>query len=408
MENEVQAEKKKRARWRGRGCVVERRPGVWRVIISLGRDPLTGKPTQKSETVSGTRNDAKKRLTAMLKDLDDGKIVRTDRITVGGWLDDWYARFVVPGMRLNSAAAYANALKRLKPIIGSKQLQKLQRADVTAALLKLTASGLGSSTVRLYHTCLQSALSVAMEQGLIVSNPSARAKGLPKPKATNADCMTPQEAMAYRVASKSDPFMHTFISLALATGARQSELLALRREDIDTKANTIRIERQLLRPQIRQADGTFSEPIYGPPKSGGTRVVRVDAETMIVLAEHAAHQRKVRMAAGPRYHDAGLVFGREPGHLTEREPDALGWPLRQSVLRDRFKAMAKAAKLRVVHLHTLRHTHATWLLGANTPVADVAARLGHSPVVLLNTYAHAVPRHEDAGIAAVGAMLYGK
>jgi integrase len=54
------------------------------------------------------------------------------------------------------------------------------------------------------------------------------------------------------------------------------------------------------------------------------------------------------------------------------------------------------------------HTHATWLLGANTPVADVAARLGHSPVVLLNTYAHAVPRHEDAGIAAVGAMLYGK
>src|SRR4051812_37538437 len=73
------AKKPKRKRNTGRGYIKERRPGVWKIIVG-----------GKGATVHGARADAEKRLTALLKELDDGKAIPRDNVTVGEWLLHWH------------------------------------------------------------------------------------------------------------------------------------------------------------------------------------------------------------------------------------------------------------------------------------------------------------------------------
>jgi integrase len=360
----------------------EQRANVWKVAASNGRHPLTGKPHYLRKTVHGSKKDAEKELTAMFDAIDKGKVVHRDDVKVKDWLNHWHTTFIVPRLRLNTVEGYRDAIKAwLVPRLGNKLVQKLTRAEVAAALLDMTASGLSASTVRQAYVILHQALDVAVDHNLILANPAAKSKGKPRLKPTRApEEISPTEAVQILKAAKAfdatqdSQMMHVFVALALAVGARQGELLGLPWKHIDIPKCIVTIERQLLRVGTKTPDGTYTEPLYGPPKRGGTRRVKVDPATMLLLERHLAAQRKLKVKWGPAYHDSGLVFGREPQHLTEREDNALGRPLRANVVRHTFKRLLKAANLRQVRLHALRHCAATMMLSAGVPVPDVAAR----------------------------------
>jgi integrase len=80
------------------------------------------------------------------------------------------------------------------------------------------------------------------------------------------------------------------------------------------------------------------------------------------------------------YHDFGLVFAKDWGEL-RRRGEFLGQPLQANNLGERsFDRLIKAANVRRIKFHGLRHTCATLLLQAGEPVHVVAQRLGHSDV----------------------------
>ena len=80
------------------------------------------------------------------------------------------------------------------------------------------------------------------------------------------------------------------------------------------------------------------------------------------------------------YHDHGLVFAKEYGDLTNRA-DLIGQPLQANHLGERhFDPLIKAAKVKRITFHGMRHTCATLLLQANEPVHVVSKRLGHARV----------------------------
>lgn len=68
-----------------------------------------------------------------------------------------------------------------------------------------------------------------------------------------------------------------------------------------------------------------------------------------------------------------------------------GEPLHPSTWGHMFNDHVKALGLRRIRLHDLRHTAATLMLQAGVAPVVVAGILGHSPAVLLSTYAHALP-----------------
>jgi hypothetical protein len=66
----------------------ERQPGVWELIVSVGRDPLSGKWKRRSRTVRGTKRDAQRALADLVHDVTNGAVKPAD-ITVGATLDRW-------------------------------------------------------------------------------------------------------------------------------------------------------------------------------------------------------------------------------------------------------------------------------------------------------------------------------
>ena len=108
------------------------------------------------------------------------------------------------------------------------------------------------------------------------------------------------------------------------------------------------------------------------------------------------------------YHDLGLVFAKECGDLHGRE-DSLGFPLQMDNLGQReFARLIKAADVRIIKFHGLRHTAATLLFQAGAPAKVVHEPLGHRRIeVTLAIYAHVLPSMQQEAAATFGGILHG-
>ena len=99
------------------------------------------------------------------------------------------------------------------------------------------------------------------------------------------------------------------------------------------------------------------------------------------LRAHRKRQVEERLAAGPRWREAGLVF-----------TSSVGTPLDARNLTRTFKAILRQVGLPAIRYHDLRHTAATLLLAQGVDPRTIMETLGHSQISLtLNTYTHVVP-----------------
>lgn len=121
------------------------------------------------------------------------------------------------------------------------------------------------------------------------------------------------------------------------------------------------------------------------------RTINLDPQTTATLRAHRATQAQERLAAGPAWHDHGLVFTWEDGRGPH--PD---W------LSHEFVRLVERAALPRIRLHDVRHTHATLMLKAGIHPKIVSERLGHSSVAFtLDTYSHVLP-----GMQAEAAQIF--
>jgi len=211
-------------------------------------------------------------------------------------------------------------------------------------------------------------------------------------------CWTATEARAVLAAANGTRTqLAAFAHLALDSGARKSELCGLTWDRVDLDAGTVRIDRQL------DAAGAEPEPVFGPTKTDRGRTIALHSETISRLKTHKRSQAELRMRNRTTYQDFGLVFAREREDLTTPSA-ALGQPF--DALHLRLHRIVKAAGVRRIKFHGLRHTCATLLLQAGVHV--VAQRLGHAnPMMTLTVYAHVLPSIETEAAAMLGALLHG-
>jgi len=131
------------------------------------------------------------------------------------------------------------------------------------------------------------------------------------------------------------------------------------------------------------------ERVNGTTKSGRTRVVSIDAETVAVLRQRKADQAAEQLKAGDSWRGVkdGYVF-------------TTGWgePIYPDTVTSLMTKFIRTSKhLPYARLHDLRHLHANTLLLSGVPVHVVAARLGHAdPAITLRVYAHVIRSSEAA------------
>jgi integrase len=179
--------------------------------------------------------------------------------------------------------------------------------------------------------------------------------------------------------------------LALSTGARRGELLALRWRDLDLDGATVRIERSL--EQTKQG-----LRFKAPKTKHGRRLVTLPAIAVEALRAHRRRVLELRMALGQGKLDTGaLVFSRLDGS-----------PLPPNDLSRDWWRFVQNRKLPAVSFHALRHTHVSCLIATGVDPLTISRRIGHSsPVVTLRVYAHLFSNTDAAAATAIEAALRG-
>lgn len=266
----------------------------------------------------------------------------------------------------------------LKPYLGRLKMLDVTPAKIQAFYDELLAQGRGKRTVQIVHTTLRGALNHARRLGLIGSNPVDLVQA-PKPEKREMSIWDEKEVNAFLAFTGGD----VFYRVAFSTGMRQAELFGLKWEDINWKTGMLQVRRQVYR--LRGGGWRFQEP----KTRRGKRSIRLGPGLLASLREHFIITIPRMIAvAGDKWSDHDLIF-----------PNTFGNPLDKWNETDRFQRLAQNAGLKRIRFHDIRHTCASLLLAHGEPPVRVAAMLGQSIAVLLDTYAHYIP--DDSNTAAL-------
>ena len=280
-------------------------------------------------------------------------------MAVGEYLSGWLDRQAQ--LRESTRVSYRGHIESyLVPLLGDRPLTGLDVRDVQALHAGLSAAGVSTALARRVHATLSSALTTAVDEGLIGHNPAARMR-LPRADRYQAGVWSAGQAARFLAHTRSDDLAALW-RLGLVCGLRRGELLGLRWRDIDFAAGTLTVR------STRVAVG--AQVVEGPPKTARSRrVLPVDR-----LTEHALYTRRKTQAA------LAAEQGRLPSGYVFT--DAHGAPLSPGWVSRRFADLVAAAGLPTIRLHDLRHTSATLGLAAGESLKQVSQRLGHSSIVV--------------------------
>jgi integrase len=186
------------------------------------------------------------------------------------------------------------------------------------------------------------------------------------------------------------PSLGDRVRLGALYGLRRSEVLALRWDDVDTGKGTLRIDESLV--------ATNQGAAWSNAKNERSRrTLSIDDDTMRGLAKRRAEQAAERLAAGTEWEDNDLIIATRTGRLV----------LPRSYDRALATVVDRAGLPRLTS-HGLRHTAATHMVQSARDLGElraIADLLGHSPEMLLNTYAHALPNSQAAVVERLRRQL---
>ena len=346
---------------------------VFAIVVTLS-DGRRRRFVRKGMTLREVQVKAKE----LRRTLDAGVMPTHD--TVGEWLAYWRGHIAGPKLKASTLAGYDSKLERyIVPKLGEKRLSRLTSDDVRELHEWMADKGLAPATIRQAHAILSAALKVAEDEGKIVRNP-CRSRAAQPPTVTPHPhpILSAADAAKVLAAVKDIPQLRARVAVAILTGLRQGEALALKWDDVhegDARP-TLRVRQSMAR---KRGGGL----VVGTPKSRrSAREVPLDGLVTDALS-------KWREVSG----GAGYVFASPAGAGILRDPrrDSLDWSM-----------ALEMAGVDHVPLHGARGTLATILMARGVPDRVIADMLGHDVMVDQKHYQHSddEQRREGAKVAA--------
>ena len=338
------------------GHIRRRTPGSWELRYSIGASAANGKRRTVTTTVKGDRRAAEKELRRLLRTLDMGEHVDPTRMTVAQWSNHWLSAMRAE-ISPKSHERYSEIVENfLIPELGALPIAKLAPMHIQAAYAKWTiggrrdgkVGGLSPQTRRHIHRILKSSLARAVEQQVIPRNPAdAFTKRLPKVERKAMTTLTPDQS-----AKLLDEIRHTRVYwpviVALSTGMRRGEVLALRWKNVDLDRRVVRV--------VESLEQTKTGLQFKTTKTDKWRAIALPAFAEGELRTLRRLQAEELLALGVRLSGETLVCGRADGD--PQQP--------RSLTHEFTRLVRRLTDIPRVRFHDLRHTHATQLLEAES------------------------------------------
>src|SRR6266567_8582882 len=354
-------------RGQGEGTIYQRNDGRWCASITL--------ENRKRKSFYGkTRKEVQEKLRVALNEQKQGVLSTGPQQTMKQFLEQWLEEVHKPSIRICTYKGYRGYLdKHILPALGRIPVQKLTPQHVQAFYTRKQQEGLSAKSINNIHGMLHKALDHAVRWGLVPRN-VCDAVSLPKQTRHEMQPLTEKQARQLLVAARGHS-LEGLLTLAVTTGMRSGELLALKWKDINFDTASLHIRRSM---------GYISGKGYlefEPKTAKGRRKVVLPPFVCEALKLHHTRQLQVRLKAGARWQDRDLVFCNKYGGYLD-----------PAHLRQRFDKLLKDAGLPDVRFHDLRHSAATILLSMGVPAKVVQEILGHSQISMtMDIYSHVLP-----------------
>lgn len=346
----------------------------YQLRVYAGTDPVTGRKRYTGRVHRGTRTTAETALAHLVTDITRGDDQPGGRTTI----DQLLARYIAsrspdwsPSTRRDHPAT---ARLWISPRLGDTDITKIRVSDIEHLIDAIARRH--PSTARKVLAILRAAYEDAIRWELTTRNPARTARPPRKPRPATS---SPPLDQVREAITAADPAMATIVRLAVVTGCRRGELLALQWRDLNLDTRSVAVSRSVV-------EGGGKATVKST-KTGRVKVLALDEATVAALRAWRA-----------RCVEHALTFGvavQADHYLFAQRPDGLE-PWAPSTLSHKWRRLADANGLTGVRFHDLRHATATTLIAAGVDPKTAADRLGHDPSVMLGVYTHAVPARDQA------------
>lgn len=377
------------------------KPNTWELRVYRGRDSA-GKVRHKHVRFHGSRRLAERELARLVAEQNaEPGIVTEERKSWGPTttINDAIAAWRVNGwqdLSPKTTIRYQDVWDtHIRSSIGRRKIAALGPYDVESYFRELKQRGLSEGSVRMVRAVLHRACRLARRwSGNGLPNPISDTE---LPTWTLDERNGPVRAPSVKEVTKllatadanEDIRIAVFLRVLAATGIRRGEACALRWSDFDQPGGTIRINGAV----VAAKGGAV---LKAPKTRASIRQVACDTETVGALRGLRVEQELLAATCGKTLDDDGFVFSFEPGGSTLPYPDSFS----HAMTRIRKEAGLPTD----VHLHSLRHFHAT-ALDVVISEAQKRARLGWSTVQMARHYTDGVAEEDRRAAEHVGNLL---
>ena len=338
----------------------------WVAEVSIG-------PGKRKKFRFKTKQEAIKKKSEALRELERKTLATGPQRKLGDYLEDWIENVHKDNLRISTYVKYKKHIKYIVSDLGEIWLQKLTPEQVTRFYTKKIKDGLSSKTVHGIHGVLKLALDNAVRWNYVSKNVC----DLVKPPRVVSREVVPLDIEQARMLLESvrEHRLEVLLTMAVVTGMRRGELLALTWSNIDFERHSLQV-----------GNTVDYIPKYGyvqtePKTKAGKRLIRLPAFLMDMLKAHRVQQEEQRSKVGTAWENRDLVF-----------PDLKGGYFNPNYLLRVFKKILENAGVPHMHFHDLRHSAATILLCMGINIKVIQSLLGHSDIsITLGLYSHLLP-----------------
>jgi len=391
-------------------AVIERSKGTYTIEIHLGRYS-NGKQKRYTETFHcSKKSEALAREVELKAQFKRGDLTQVKKVTFESFIKLWLEEYAEKNLGDKTVYRYKELLNsRIIPSLGHIKLDKLIPTDILMFENDLRdkgsrkdgkEKGLSETTVLHHHRLMSTILEAAVKWGYISNNP-ARKIDKPKNIDTDIEYLTLEEIQRFVKALESEELKYqALIMLALETGVRRGEIMALTWEDINFDNNTIKINKSL------QCIPKTERTIKSPKTKSSYRTITISSNVISLLKSFKIKQSKDKLKLGDKWKNINRVFTSSDGSTMHPDTVTHFVPKFIKSYNDKISKNEKytdqekeALYLPRITFHGLRHSNATLLISQNINMKTVSSRLGHANIsTTLDIYTKAL-KSSDKDVA---------
>lgn len=281
-----------------------------------------------------------------------------------------YEKDVRPKLKENTWLTKEHIIQtKILPYFEHKRLCDISAKDVIAwqnEIRKQTNSSgepLSQGYLKTIHNQLSALFNHAIKIYGLRLNPASTVGNMGKEERKEMSYWTVEEYSKFSDEMMDKPISYYAFQMLYWTGIRVGELLALTAGDFDFKNNMLTINKSYQR--------LHGEDVITPPKTEkSNRTIKMPQFLCDEMQEY------LKMFYSPN--DGDRIF-----------------PISKSYLHHEMDRGSKAAGVKRIRIHDLRHSHVSLLINQGYQAAAIADRVGHETVEITDRYTHIYPSKQN-------------